>query len=204
MATLLEGLLYNSLWETQEKGLMKTHLGLLNLCFVELHSQNLCSHSLECQEHLKGRQGGKRKERWAGIQNMLAMCANKQILHRINFVKSSSQQSISVVVFLFFWCVRASLFVIYWVNWLTESPVLADTNWLMRLLSWQKRWCLSAFTVLICSRSTVDKMSENCTDSKIDLTQGYTVQRQGKPHIWTCTEKLRFTPAQDRLRICLL
>ena len=31
------------------------HLGLLDLRLVQLHAQNLSSHSLETQEHLKGR-----------------------------------------------------------------------------------------------------------------------------------------------------
>lgn len=43
---------------------------------------------------------------------------------------------------------------------LTESPVLADTKWLLRLFSWQNRWCLSAFTVRICSKSTKNKLKK--------------------------------------------
>lgn len=43
---------------------------------------------------------------------------------------------------------------------LTESPVLADTKWLLKLLSWQNRWCLSAFTVRMCSKSTKKKLKK--------------------------------------------
>lgn len=60
-------------------------------------------------------------------------------------------------------------------NWLvlTESPVLADTNWLMRPFSWQKRWCLSDFTVLMCSRSTVDKTQRRREKNYKRQTDGF-------------------------------
>ena len=37
---------------------------------------------------------------------------------------------------------------------LTESPVFAETKWLDMPRSWANFWCLSTFTVLICSKST--------------------------------------------------
>lgn len=69
---------------------------------------------------------------------------------------------------------------------LTESPVLADTNWLMIPFSWQKRWCLSAFTVLMCSRSTVDKKSSACNSHVFERKQKkasvYTLVKM----VWIC------------------
>lgn len=65
----------------------------------------------------------------------------------------------------------------------TESPVFAETNWLRRPFSWQNRWCLSAFTVLMCSRSTVDERQRDvrklARDRWIDLRGGYAALLQG-------------------------
>lgn len=65
----------------------------------------------------------------------------------------------------------------------TESPVFAETNWLRRPFSWQNRWCLSAFTVLMCSRSTVDERQRDvrklARDRSIDLCGGYAALLQG-------------------------
>ncbi|TNN73070.1 hypothetical protein EYF80_016740 [Liparis tanakae] len=60
----------------------------------------------------------------------------------------------------------------------TESPVLADTNWLTMLFSWQKRWCLSAFTVLMCSMSTVDETQRDTECKAESVRQQLRRQRE--------------------------